>query len=234
MGMQGVVDLAHARAAGAALHAWGGAIAGAVDELARTLPGVRPPSLEAGAARLAPVARDPIHARGWELRHALAWRNDDRCLQRAAFAAMSIAEADAGDLTRAVGSLARTDAAAAGVAVSYAPRSFGGARMHAAAVARTADGDELLAIDHLVARTSDGVVSLDEWLHRIGGSPDATTILSPLHDAPASLTTAGAGIPVLARTRSATQWRAFADHLARSWAESAQRHLPAYQPVRTA
>jgi hypothetical protein len=214
--------------AGRALRAWGDAVAGSVDELARGMGGLKPPTLAEGAARLQPIPRASVHAAGWELRHALAWRNDDRCIQRAMFAALSLAERETGGIAPAVGRLAVDDAMPAAMAVAYDPK-FGNVRFHAAAVARTLD-DELVVIDHLFAGTDDGVMAIGDWLRRTGASEAQTTIVSPLRQPPWSLR-AGPGIPANARANGGESWRQHAGHLARSWQEAAERRLPQVVPV---
>lgn len=228
----GAVDAARALGAGRALRAWGDAIATCVDDLARGTGGTRPPSIEAAAARLVPVERATLQTAGWELRHAMAWRNDGRCLQRAAFAALSVSEREAGGIAPAVGRLASDDAAAGAMVVAYDPSRMSMTRFHAAEVSRTVD-DELLVIDHLVADSDDGVLALDDWLGRIGARHADSTILSPLREPPSSLGHTGPGIPSSARVRPSAQWRELADHLAIGWDDAAaarQSNVVPYRP----
>jgi hypothetical protein len=132
-----------------------------------------------------------------------------------------------------MGELATSDARRGAIAVNYTPNfasSMGRARLHAAPVFRTTEG-ETLVIDHLVAGTEDGVLSLDDWLRRTGGTADSTRIVHPLHMPPLTMR-GGAGIPVFSRPNDPAQWRAFGSHLADSWNEAAQRGLPQRQPLR--
>ncbi|MCW2926584.1 MAG: hypothetical protein JWM86_552 [Thermoleophilia bacterium] len=231
MGPGTIVDAARAAHAGAALHAWGDEVARAVDAVGPlAASGRTPPSLADGLARLRPVPSDLVHTIGWELRHAFVWRNDDRCIQRAAMGALSLAQREAGDdLTRAMGSLAREDALTSAMTVTYRPTGVGNARFHAATIARTTD-DELLVIDHLVADADDGVLRFDDWLRRVGGRADDATVLSPLRMPPWSLGT-HSGIPAAAAADDGEDLRAFASHLATSWDEVASRGQGAIEPL---
>ncbi len=221
--------MARAASAGAALRAWGGAISDAIVDVGLHLDGVSPPSLADGLTKLRPVERDLVHTVGWELRDAFVWRNDERCIQRAVFGAMSLAEREAGSLERALGQLGRDDAFAAAMTVNYTP-NFGNARLHSAVIARTTD-DELLVIDHLFADADDGVLEFSEWMRRTGATAESTTVLSPLRQPPFSLTHGGPGIPIRSHGRTPEEWTTFGDHLAASWDESAQRRLPQLQRV---
>src|SRR5690606_38385781 len=136
---------------------------------------------------------DAIRTAGWELRHAFVWRNDNLCVERAAFGAMSLAERIDGGIAPAVGSMARRDALAAGMLVAFEPRAF--PKLHAAPVART-DRSELVVIDHLVSPADDGLLPAHEWLRRIGGDPEQATVLRPVDEPPPSLR-GGPGIPLL-------------------------------------
>ncbi len=193
--------------------------------------GRTPPSLEIGLQQLRPVSRESVHTAGWELRHAFAWRNDNRCLQRAAFSALSLAEREAGSIDAAVGSLAQRDAMTSAMVVQYSP-DFGNARFHAASVSRTHEGD-FLVIDHLFSDAEDGVLTLHEWMRRTGARADASTVISPLDAPPWSITTAGPGIPIMTHPRPAPEWSQFGDHLAMAWQESADHRLPQLQRVQT-
>ncbi len=223
------VDAARAATAGVALRAWGDAIGDAVARHADDMVGRTPPSLELGLLQLRPVSADSVHTAGWELRHAFAWRNDDRCLQRAAFGALAIAEREAGNLDTAVGELARRDAMTAAMTVQYTP-NFGNARLHSAPISRTHEG-QYLVIDHLFADADDGVLTLEEWMRRTGATAEATTVISPLDAPPWSIRTAGPGIPITARPRRSETWNEFADHLSAGWQESADRRLPQLERV---
>ena len=229
MGLGTAVDAARAATQGAALRAWGDAIGSAVARHADELTLLRPPSLEAGLQRLRAVSRDSVHTAGWELRHAFAWRNDNRCIQRAAFGALSIAERETGSIDTAVGELARRDAMSAAMTVQYSP-SFGNARFHSASVSRTHEG-EYLVIDHLFADAEDGVMTLDDWMRRTGATADETTILSPLDMPPWSIRDNPAVPPPTAKSHDAEDWVEFGDHLAAGWQESVDFHLPAFQKV---
>jgi hypothetical protein len=224
-----VIDAAHAAGVGASLRAWGSAVGEAVVAHADALRPIRPPSLDAGLQQLVPISRDRVHTIGWELRHAFSWRNDDRCLQRAAFGALSILERETGSIDAAVASAARGDALRAAVVVQYSP-NFGMARMHAAPVMRTTDG-EFLVIDHLFADAEDGVLTLQEWLRRSGGSARKATVLPPLRRAPWSITSGAPGMAISAKPWGTDEWSDLADHLAASWQESADHHIPAFMPV---
>lgn len=230
MGPGTVIDAARVATQGSALRAWGDAIGSAVARHADELTHMRPPSLDDGLQLLRPVSRDSVHTAGWELRHAFAWRNDNKCIQRGAFGALSIAERETGSIDTAIGELARRDAMGAGLAVQYSP-TFGNARFHAAPVSRTHEG-EYLVIDHLFADAEDGVMTLGDWMRRTGGRADTTTVLSPLHMPPWSLK-AGGGLPFAptAKPHAAEEWANFADHLTASWRESAEFRLPAFQKV---
>lgn len=229
MGPGGAVDAVRAASQGSALRAWGEAIAGAVCESAPELSSLGLTAFQDGVQRLRPVSKDLVHTVGWELRDAFVWRNDNRCIQRAAFGALSLAQREAGgDLHAAVGQLARNDAMAAAMAVTYTP-SFGNARLHSAVIARTTD-DELLVIDHLFADAPDGVLPLEEWMRRSGATESSSNILSPLVMPPWSQR-GGAGIPVRTRAHRPAEWSEFADHLASSWRESADFGLPQHERV---
>ncbi len=223
------IDAAKAATAGKALRAWGDAIGVAVARHADDLKFAKPPSLEAGLDRLRPVSRDSVHSAGWELRHAFAWRNDNRCIQRSAFGAMSIVERESGSIDTAVTELAARDAMRSAIAVQYSP-NFGNARFHSATVSRTHDG-EFLVVDHLFSDAEDGVMTLAEWMKRTGATPARTTILSPLDMPPWSLDAGGGGPPVAARQHPAEEWSKLGDHLASSWRESLDFHLPTMQKV---
>lgn len=230
MGPGTVIDAARVATQGSALRAWGDAIGGAVARHADELARVKPPSLDEGLQLLRPVSRDSVHTSGWELRHAFAWRNDDKCIQRGALGALAIAERETGSIDAAVGELARHDAMRAGLAVQYSP-NFGNARFHAAPVTRTHEGDYLV-VDHLFADADDGVLTLESWMRRTGARADTTTVLSPLHMPPWSLTTSG-GVPFAptAKPHAAAAWSDFAEHLTTSWQQSADLRLPAFQKV---
>jgi hypothetical protein len=229
MGPGTAVDAARVATAGAALRSWGDEIASVVARHVDDLHASRPPSFAEGLQLLRPVSRESVHTAGWELRHAFAWRNDNRCIQRAAFGALSIAERESGSLDTAVGELAARDGMRAAMVVQYSP-NFGNARFHAASVSRTHEG-EYLVIDHLFADAEDGVMTLDHWMRRTGASAGATTILSPLDAPPWSLRGGGGGPPVSAKPHPVGEWRAFGDHLAASWQESLDYRLPAFQQV---
>jgi hypothetical protein len=203
-------------------------VADAVERVGASTPGLRPPALAEGLTKLHPVERSLVHTMGWELRDAFVWRNDNKCIQRAALGAMALTERHTGSLDAAVGQLARDDAMSAALAVQYTP-SFGNARLHAAAIARTTD-DELLVIDHLFADAPDGVLGFEEWMRRTGGRSDAATVLSPLRMPPLSLGP-NAGIPVSARKLPLDEIRSFGDHLAQTWQESARTGRPQYEQV---
>jgi hypothetical protein len=233
MGAGTIVDAARAATAGAALHAWGDALGSVADDLARGLRSETPRTIHDGLAELVPVSSGSVRATGWELRDAFNWRNDDRCIQRAALGAMSLVEHEAGDLRAGFGELATSDARRAALAVNYSPNfqsSMGRARLHAAPVFRSTEG-EALVIDHLFADSEDGVLTLQQWLRRTGGTEASTRIVSALHQPP--LSPGGhAGIPAFAKVHDGAEWRAFGDHLATSWQEAASRGLPAAQPMR--
>ena len=229
MGPGGAVDVARAAAAGASLRAWGGAIGEAIAETGLRVGGATPPALADGLARLRPVERDLVHTIGWELRDAFVWRNDDRCIQRAVFGALSLAEREAGDLRSALGQLGHDDALSAAMTVTYTP-TFGNARLHSAVLARTVD-DDFLVIDHLFADADDGVLTLAEWMRRTGATDASTTVVSPLRQPPYSITNGGPGIPISARPRTPDDWPLFGDHLASAWDESATRGLPQLERV---
>lgn len=229
MGPGTAVDAARVAKHASALRAWGEAIGGAVAHHADELTLLRPPSLDDGLKLLRPVTRDSVHATGWELRHAFAWRNDNRCIQRGAFGALSIAERETGSIDAAVGELARRDAMSSALAVQYSP-TFGNARFHAAPVSRTHEGDYLV-IDHLFADADDGVMTLGDWMRRTGGRADTTTVLSPLDMPPLSIRNNPALPPLVAKPHAAGEWSSFADHLGAGWQESIDFHLPAFQKV---
>lgn len=223
------VDAAHAATVGGALRSWGGEIASAVARHAEGLRGIKPPPFEEGLQQLLPVSRDAVHTAGWELRHAFVWRNDNRCVQRAVFSAMAVAQREAGSVDTAVGELARRDGMRAAMTVQYSP-NFGNSRFHSAAVFRTHEG-EFLVIDHLFSDAEDGVMLLDDWMRRTGATTAETTVVSPLDMPPWSLQGGGGGPPVSTHVHEADDWSDFADHLASSWQESADFHLPAFQKV---
>lgn len=223
------VDAARAATARVALRAWGDAIGTAVARHADELHSASPPSFEDGLKLLRPVSRDSVHTAGWELRHAFAWRNDNRCIQRAAFGALSIAERESGSIDAAVGELATHDAMRSAMMVQYSP-NFGMTRFHSATISRTHEG-EYLVIDHLFADAEDGVMTLDDWMRRTGATAKESTILSPLEIPPWSLRGGGGGPPVAATPHPPEKWGELADHLASSWQESADFHLPAFQKV---
>lgn len=228
------MGIAGAAGAGSALRLWGSAIGGAVDEFARGMRGSSPRAVAATVADMVPVSRDAVRATGWEVRHAMAWRNDDFCFERAVFTALSLLEREAGSLRSAVGELATMDARRAAIAVNYSPNfasaTIGRARLHAAPVFRTAEG-EAVVIDHLFADAEDGVMSLADWMRRSGGSDDTTRIIGVLQAPPLSLR-GGAGIPVSARPLDSGALRRFGDNLARAWETAAAHGQPAYQPLR--
>jgi hypothetical protein len=233
VGTEGIVDVARAATAGAALRSWGDALGSAADDLARGLRSEIPRSVPEGLGELRTVSSGSVHATGWELRGAFNWRNDDRCIQRAALGAMSLVEREAGDLRAGFGDLATNDARRAAIAVNYTPNfssSMGRARLHAAPVFRTHEG-ETLVIDHLFADAEDGVLTLQDWLRRTGGTERSTRIVGALHMPPLS-PGGSAGIPAFAKVHDGAEWRAFGDHLASAWQEAADRHLPAYQRMR--
>ena len=233
MGPGPIVDAARAASAGAALRSWGDVLGAAADDVWRGMPGEAPRPVADGILDLVPVSSASVRTIGWELRDAFAWRNDDRCIQRAAFGVMSLLDREAGGIRAAMGELATTDARRGAIAVNYAPNfgsSIGRARLHAAPVFRTTEG-ETLVIDHLVAGTDDGVLTFDDWMRRTGGTQLSTRIVHPLHMPPLSLR-GGPGIPVHSSPIDAAQWRSFGAHLAGSWDEAAQRHLPQLQPLR--
>lgn len=229
MGPGTVADAARAASAGIALRSWGDEIASAVSRHADDLRGIRPPSFEEGLQLLRPVSRDSVHTAGWELRHAFAWRNDNRCVQRAAFSALSVAQREAGSIDTAVGELAARDGMRAAMTVQFSP-SFGNARYHSAAVFRTHEG-EYLVIDHLFADAEDGVMLLDDWMRRTGATAAESTVMSPLEMPPWSLRGGGGGPPVSTKPHPAATWNELADHLAASWQESVDHRLPAFQKV---
>lgn len=225
----GTITAARAAIARTALESWGGALAGALDQAAPALRGARPLELGEGLARLAPLGDDAIRSTGWEVRHAFAWRNDMKCLQRANLTAMSLAERSAGSLGAAFGRAGADDALQGAIAVTHNPSRFGGARFHAAAVARSADGEPVV-IDHLLTRADDGVLPLDDWLRRVGGREDTTRIVPATHMTPLGLT-GGPGIPAIAKPIDGTLWRQFASDLAASWDEGARNRMEQMIPM---
>ena len=229
MGPGTVADAARAASAGVALRTWGDEIASAVARHGDDLRGITPPTFEEGLQLLRPVSRESVHTAGWELRHAFSWRNDNRCVQRAAFSAMSVAQREAGSIDTAVGELARRDGMRAAMTVQYSP-SFGNSRYHAAAVFRTHEG-EFLVIDHLFADAEDGVMLLDDWMRRTGATAAETTVMSPLEMPPYSLKGGGGGPPVSTKVHPSEEWTDLADHLAASWQESVDFHVPVFQKV---
>ncbi len=231
MGIPGViVDAAQAATQGAALRSWGGLVDDALtraDDALRaagvTWRNRTPESIEAGLASLKPIPRELVHAKGWELRNAFVWRNDQHCVQRAAFGALSIEQAVAGTIDDAVAGLARRDASAAALAVQYGPRLSDRPNLHTAVVSRTTDGDYLV-IDHLLADADDGVMQLDEWLRRAGTTREDATVLSPLELPPRSLH-GGAGIPTFAK-RHDRSFEELGGDLAARWDDASRHRLP--------
>lgn len=232
MGPGGTITAAQAALGRGTLEAWGGAIATALAETAPTLQSVIPTPLAIGRYMVKAMPEDAIRTQGWELRHAFAWHNDNRCIQRAAFGAMALAERGVGSLHEVFGRAAVSDGWRSAIAVAYHPSNFSGARLHAAATARSTNG-ELLVIDHLATRADDGVLSLDDWLRRIGGREDTTMLVPATHMPPLS-SRGGPGIPAYARPNDGARWREFADHLSLSWEEGAARRLDQVQPLRQA
>lgn len=233
MGPGTIVDAARAAGAGANLRAWGDVLGSAADDVVRGMRGESPVPVAEGVAGLVPVTSGTVRATGWELRGAFAWRNDDRCVQRAAFGVMSLLEREAGGIRPAMGELASADARRGAIAVNYSPNfqsSIGRARLHAAPVFRTTEG-EALVIDHLVAGADDGVLTLEEWMRRTGGTAASTYVVHPLHMPPLS-PKAHAGIPARSVPHAPAQWRDFGSHLAASWDEAALHQLPQLQPLR--
>lgn len=219
MGPGGIIDVAHAAAMRMALESWGGAIGRAVEELTPALAGVRTPSFAEGAATLGAVDDALIRTAGWKLRTAFRQVDDGRCIKRAMFGALSLAEDVRGGIAPAVGSLARGDALDAAVIVAYRPTNLTRRlSLHAATVARGTSG-ELLAIDHLVASADDGVMTVRDWLRSIGGTERQTTIISPLHLAPNTMNSGPVG-PSLTRPLPAADWSEYARNLASSFGEA--------------
>lgn len=217
----GIIDAGVALERGTALKSWGKLVGQAAEAIQPSrIPNLQP--LEQAGTVLARTSEDLIRTSGWEVKHAFPVWDHGLCVFEADFAAMSLAERVHGTIPAALQHVGTADARTAALAVAYdvSVRSplhpFGNPyTFHAGALSRTLD-DKYLVTDALVAPEGDGVLPLEEWLRRIGGSHERTRIM-PVGYAPPPLLNGNSGIGVFAKRMEPSIWEKMGNELAAAW-----------------
>ena len=189
-----------AEATAGALRSWGGLVADAARGLPAASRAFRPLPLSSALQLLKPVDESLVHTVGWEMRNAVSWVNDGRCLQRALATALSAAQHERGSVPGALDALTTADARSAVLAVAYHPKSpalgmWDG--FHGVALFRTKT-DQLLAIDHTFASAPDGVIAYDDLLRTIGARAEDVRLMPATFHPPDGLGSVG-GVPSFAK-----------------------------------
>ena len=175
MGIGTIIGGVRADAA-AGLRAWGSLIADAAQTI-RPIAGSRLEPIGEASRLLAPVDESLVRTVGWEARDAFRSAFDDQsCVQRAQFIAMSLAERVTGSIPAALANVGAADARTGALAVAYHVRLPSGEfNLHSVPLFRTTS-DELLVIDHMLATSEDGVMRYHDWLAAIHGTEANTAI----------------------------------------------------------